>query len=216
MWRGRSRSFSESLIAVRSQELLKNAVNAVASIIMWPAVISFRIRSAVIGKDRALEGSTQALAWIPGLAGQYLRRAFLRRTLAYCDPTALIEFGTLFSQADARIEAGAYIGPRCHLGLVHVGRDALIAAGVHIPSGGATHDFTDLNVPIRQQPHHRSMVRIGEGSWIGSNCVVMADVGADTVVGAGSVVTKPIPARAVAAGVPARVIRMRTDGSATA
>jgi acetyltransferase-like isoleucine patch superfamily enzyme len=38
----------------------------------------------------------------------------------------------------------------------------------------------------------------------------MADVGRHSVVGAGSVVTKPIPDGVVAAGVPARVIRQRS------
>ncbi len=163
-----------------------------------------------LGQDRALEGSTQALACLPGLTGQFLRRAFLRRALAYCDWSAMIEFGTVFSQAGARIGRHAYIGPRCHIGLVDIGDNALIAAGVHIPSGGATHDFSDLSVPIRLQPHHRSVVHIGAGSWIGSACVVMADVGLETVVGAGSVVTRSLPDYAVAAGAPARVVRMRT------
>jgi acetyltransferase-like isoleucine patch superfamily enzyme len=85
---------------------------------------------------------------------------------------------------------------------------------VHVPSGGATHDFSDLRVPIRHQANHRSVVHLGDGCWIGSGSVVMADVGCDAVVGAGSVVTKPLPARAVAAGVPAKVIRYRTDAGA--
>jgi acetyltransferase-like isoleucine patch superfamily enzyme len=57
-------------------------------------------------------------------------------------------------------------------------------------------------------------VRIGEGSWVGSAAVVLADVGRHSVVGAGSVVTKPIPDFVVAAGAPARVIRSRQAESA--
>jgi virginiamycin A acetyltransferase len=193
-----------------TRQALKHAANAAATVLALPAIVSFHLRARVMGADRALEGSTQALACLPGLVGQYVRRAFLRQALAYCDPTATIEFGTLFSQAGARIEAHAYIGPRCHIGLVHIERDALIAAGVHIPSGGATHDFSDSSVPIRLQAHHRSIVRIGAGAWIGSAAVVMADVGRDAVVGAASVVTRSIPDYAVAAGAPARVIRLRT------
>ena len=41
------------------------------------------------------------------------------------------------------------------------------------------------------------------------SAVVMADVGPNAIVGAGAVVTEPIPASVVAAGVPARVIRQR-------
>jgi acetyltransferase-like isoleucine patch superfamily enzyme len=39
----------------------------------------------------------------------------------------------------------------------------------------------------------------------------MADVGRDTIVGAGAVVTKPLPDEVIAAGVPARVIRSRRE-----
>jgi acetyltransferase-like isoleucine patch superfamily enzyme len=191
------------------REAAKRAANAAALAVMTPAILSFRVRAALIGENRAIEGSTQALAWMPGVAGQYLRRAFLRRALAHCAVDATIEYGTIFSQAGARIESGAYVGPRCHLGLVHVGRDALIAAGVHVPSGGATHDISRTDIPIRDQPHHRSIVRLGAGSWIGSASVVMADIGAHTVVGAGSVVTRPLPAYAIAVGSPAKVVRMR-------
>jgi acetyltransferase-like isoleucine patch superfamily enzyme len=191
--------------------IAKGGLRAVATAAVLPMILSFRLRALVMGRNRALEGSTQLLAILPGLVGQYLRRAFLSHALEYCDPSATIEFGTIFSQAGARIEADAYIGPRCHIGLAHIERDVLIAAGVHIPSGGATHDFSDLSVPIRAQPHHRSVVRIGTGSWIGSACTVMANIGRDAVVGAGSVVTRPLPDYAIAAGVPARVIRSRRE-----
>jgi acetyltransferase-like isoleucine patch superfamily enzyme len=61
------------------------------------------------------------------------------------------------------------------------------------------------------------MVRIGAGAWIGSTAVVMADVGCHSVVGAGSVVTRPLPDYVIAAGAPARIIRSRIQhGSASA
>jgi virginiamycin A acetyltransferase len=53
------------------------------------------------------------------------------------------------------------------------------------------------------------MVHIGVSAWIGSAAIVLADVGAQTIVAAGAVVTKPLPDRVVAAGVPATVIRRR-------
>jgi virginiamycin A acetyltransferase len=191
------------------RETLKALARAVATLAILPALISYWIRAAIIGRDRAVFGSTQALALLPGLPGQYLRRAFLARALAACHHSAAIEFGTIFSQADARIDENAYIGPRCHLGLVHIERNALLAAGVHVPSGGLTHGTGDLSVPIRDQLGSPRLVRIGEGSWIGSAAIVMADVGRDTIVGAGAVVTKPLPDRVIAAGVPARVLRSR-------
>lgn len=191
------------------REAAKGAARIAALIAVSPALLSFWLRACVLGRDRALEGSTQALALWPGILGQYLRRAFLSRVLAHCHHTATIEFGTVLASSRARIDEHAYVGPRCHLGLVHIGRDALLAAGVHVPSGPRSHGIAALDVPVREQTGEPRMVRIGAGSWIGSAAVVMADVGRDTIVGAGAVVTRPLPDAVVAVGVPARVMRSR-------
>lgn len=188
---------------------LKAAARALALLAVAPRLASFSLRAAILGRDEALKGSIQALSRIPGLRGQYLRRAFLSRVLAGgCATSAVIEFGTLFSKAGGRIDENVYVGPRCHLGLVHLERDVMLAAGVHIPSGPNTHG-TEAGRPMREQPGTKQLVRIGAGSWIGSNAVVLADVGRDSIVAAGAVVTKPLPDHVVAAGVPAKIIRQR-------
>ncbi len=194
---------------MQPREALKRVVLAAATVIVVPELVSYWIRSALVGPDRALEGSSQLLAQLPGISGQYLRRAFFGRVLAHCHQTSTIEYGTLFSQTDTWIDENAYIGPHCHLGRVHLERNVLLAAGVHIPSGRHTHRLDATDVAIRDQGEDRRIVRIGAGSWIGAGAVVMADVGCDSIVGAGAVVTAPIPDRVVAAGVPARVIRSR-------
>lgn len=191
------------------RELVKSAARLLAWLAVTPSVLSWLLRAQIMGPDRALEGSTQAWALVPGLIGQYLRRAFLSRTLSFCAPDATIEFGTLFSSAAASIGNRAYIGPRCHLGWSVVEDDVLLAAGVHVPSGARTHGIEDLSVPIRDQPTVKVPVRVGRGSWVGSAAIVLADVGTDAVIAAGAVVTRPIPDGAIAAGVPARVLRYR-------
>jgi acetyltransferase-like isoleucine patch superfamily enzyme len=191
------------------KDFAKTFARFTATFLMLPAVGSFRLRAAFMDENRAFASSSQLLSLVPGLWGQYLRRAFLARALrGGCAPTAVIEFGVLLSQTGARIEDDVYVGPRCHLGHVHLERGVLLAAGVHVPSGPHTHG-TDPDRPIHEQPGRLRTVRIGAGSWIGSNAVVLADVGHDTVVGAGAVVTEPLPDRVVAAGVPAKVIRQR-------
>jgi acetyltransferase-like isoleucine patch superfamily enzyme len=195
------------------RDVAKAVLHGLATLVVLPALISYALKRLVIGPDRALEGSTQALAMIPGLPGVYLRRAFLARTIAHCDRTASVHFGTIFSQAGARLDANVYVGPNCHLGLVHIERDALLASGVHVPSGSDTHGTGDVDRPIREQEGRRRLVRVGEGAWIGSAAIVMADIGRHSVIGAGSVVTKPIPDFSVAAGVPAKVIQSRRPGT---
>lgn len=194
------------------RDALKGIAHAMATLAILPLLVSFAIRASFLGRDRALEGSTQMLSLIPGITGQYLRRAFLARTLEGCAPSATVEFGAIFSRVGARLDDRTYVGPRCHLGLVHLEPDVLIAAGVHIPSGAHTHG-TDTAVPIRDQAGTRRLVRIGAGSWIGSNAVILADVGRHTIVGAGAVVTRPLPDGVIAAGVPARVVRQRYPAS---
>lgn len=189
--------------------VLKALARGLSTVLVLPAFFSFRLRSRLIDENRALVGSTQLLSLIPGLPGQYLRRAFLALSLrGGCAPSAVVEFGVLFSQVGSQIDEDVYIGPRCHLGQVHLERGVLLAAGVHIPSGPHTHG-TDPDRPIHGQPGQPRLVRIGAGSWIGSGAIVLADVGRDTVVAAGAVVTQPLPDRVVAAGVPAKVVRWR-------
>ena len=55
-----------------------------------------------------------------------------------------------------------------------------------------------------------SPVKIGEGAWIGERAIILKGVtiGRDSVIAAGSVVTKDVPARTVVAGNPARVVRV--------
>lgn len=188
---------------------MKALVRALAALAVVPAVISFRLRARLMDRDRAFQASCEWLAVVPGFAGQYLRRAFLHRTTAGCGPETVIGFGTLFSTARVRIDGNAYIGPQCNIGWAHVERDVLLAAGVQIPSGPDTHGTARLDLPIRDQAGSPRMVRVGEGTWVGNGAILMADVGRHSVVAAGAVVTKPLPDFCIAAGVPARVIRMR-------
>jgi acetyltransferase-like isoleucine patch superfamily enzyme len=199
------------------REAIKAAARAVAAVLIFPLVLCYWLGAALFGSDRALETASEYLSLLPGLPGEYLRRAFLARALAGCHRSACIRFGALFSKAGARIDENVYVGPRCHIGLAHIERDALLGAGVHVTSGSQSHGFADLSMPIREQPvPPHKVVRIGAGAWIGSAAVVMADVGRDTVVGAGAVVTKPLPDRVIAVGVPARVVRARDEAPAAA
>ena len=71
------------------------------------------------------------------------------------------------------------------------------------------HAFDDLQTPIGKQSMPEEPVRIGAGSWIGTNSVVLPGVtiGKHVAIGAGSVVTADLPDNSVAVGSPARVIQ---------
>ncbi|HBJ36409.1 MAG TPA: acyltransferase [Planctomycetaceae bacterium] len=190
--------------------IFKPLFRFLCTLLILPFIISHYLLSRLGSADRSLETHSQILSLLPGLTGSYLRVAFYRFTLEHCAPTATIGFGVLFSKAEARIGNHVYIGPRCLLGLVTLEDDVLLGPMVQIPSGPNLHGFERPDIPIRDQPGMPRRVTIGRDSWIGGGSVVLADIADQTVVGAGSVVTKPYPPRSILAGIPAKVIQTRT------
>ena len=83
----------------------------------------------------------------------------------------------------------------------------MLADGVQVLSGGHEHGEARDGLPMREQTQTYRRVRIGRHAWIGSGAIIMADVGDGCVIGAGAVVTRPIPSDLVAVGVPARVVQ---------
>lgn len=89
---------------------------------------------------------------------------------------------------------------------IYFGSHTLIGPGVKIIS--ANHDLENFSKHIPAKP-----VRIGRHCWLSANCVILPEVelGDNTIVGAGAVVTKSFPeGNCVLAGVPAKVIRRLT------
>jgi virginiamycin A acetyltransferase len=146
-----------------------------------------------------------SFATAPGGIGDYLRGAFYRMTLRTFDMSSRISFGSFFAHPDAHIGRNVYVGSYCVLGHVSIGDGTLLASGVQVLSG--QHQHTRNGVGEAFSGGEFVAVTIGSDSWIGAAAIVMANVGSRTTVGAGSVVTKPIPDDSVAVGSPARVIR---------
>lgn len=102
------------------------------------------------------------------------------------------------------------IGDFSHITAMHkviIEDHVLIANNVYISDN--IHGYEDILVPvIEQEIKFKSDVLIGRGAWIGENvCIIGANVGRNSVIGANSVVTKDIPDFCVAAGSPAKVIK---------
>ena len=188
---------------------LKVLINGLCLVVVLPAYLSFRSSSLLFGAPKAFPGWSQAFCLIPGLLGTYLRRAFYRLVFPRCDRGASIGFGTVFSHPTAEIGRSVYVGPFCCLGDVVLEDDVLLGSHVSITNGSAQHGIERLDIPVREQPGAWPRITIGRDTWIGDRAVIMADVGKHCVIGAGSVVTKPVPDCAIAVGVPARVIGSR-------
>jgi acetyltransferase-like isoleucine patch superfamily enzyme len=113
------------------------------------------------------------------------------------------------------------IGRRCTIGRgshivghwsIEVGDD--VQTGPYVYITDQNHSYLDPDEPIGLQTPIEAGVRIGAGSWLGANVVVLpgAEIGEHVVVGAGSVVHGQFPDRCVIAGVPARIVKRYVDG----
>lgn len=94
-------------------------------------------------------------------------------------------------------------------GGLSVGDGVRIAAQCAIvPSN---HNYSDPNVPIRNQGLTEEGVKIEDDIWIGAGCKILdgVTIHEGSVIGAGSVVTKSIPPYSVAVGSPAQVVKSR-------
>lgn len=122
---------------------------------------------------------------------------------------------------------------RCHEGTVRIGdktvfgRNIVVNAYLDVQIGGSCiiadlvyvtdfdHVFTDVAVPIKDQGIAKAPVRIGSDVWLGTKVSIVRGtvIGNGVVVAANAVVTRDLPDFAVAAGVPARVLRNRQDSA---
>ena len=134
-----------------------------------------------------------------------------------------------------RIELGRFVWLghgtkiRCHEGIIEIGaktvlgQECTISAYRRVRIGEQCviadramfidfdHGVVEVERPIRLQGIYTREVEVGSNVWVGYGACILRGVriGDNAIVGANSVVTKDVPANAVVAGVPARVIRMR-------
>lgn len=112
-----------------------------------------------------------------------------------------------------RIGHNSNIGPYCYIGCsgyIEIGNNVLM--GPKVIMSAENHNFSRLDVPIKEQGITRKPIIIQDDCWLGSNSVITAGVtiGKGSIIAAGAVVTKDVAPYSVVGGVPARVIKMRT------
>jgi galactoside O-acetyltransferase len=114
------------------------------------------------------------------------------------------------------IGKGTYIGNFVYItgpGNVRIGKKCLIAA--HSGIFANAHIFADPDKYIQDQGGICKGITIEDDCWLGTGVKVLdgVKIGRGSVIGAGAVVTKDIPAYSIAVGVPANVIRDRRSVS---
>ncbi len=141
-----------------------------------------------------------------------LRRLLVRYIAQECGVQIYVKKGSYLGQG-----IGLKIGDRAQLGQnskigrnVTIGNDVVMGPDVVIMTD--THKFEEVLIPINKQgsPETAGVV-IGNDVWVGTRVIIMPGItiGDKAVIGAGAVVTKDIPERGIAVGIPAKVIRFR-------
>ena len=115
-------------------------------------------------------------------------------------------------EGECEIGAKTVLGQECTISAfqhVSIGRECVIADRVMLID--FDHGVVEVERPIRLQGIYKRDVRVGSNCWIGYGACILRGVtiGDNAVIGTNTVVTKDVPANAVAAGTPARVLRMR-------
>ena len=150
---------------------------------------------------------------VPGWRFAYwLRRGLVRFIFRSCGRGVIIKTRAYFGTGENIV-----IGDRSQLGVnckvendLILGEDVVMGPDVVIMS--SSHAYERLDQPVNRQGRlPRRPVKIGNDVWIGTRVLILpgVQVGDQAILGAGAVVTKDVPARAIAAGNPARVIRQR-------
>jgi acetyltransferase-like isoleucine patch superfamily enzyme len=114
---------------------------------------------------------------------------------------------------DIELADGANVGFNCEVfsaSRVRIGPSTLMAAYSYVIGGD--HDFSDPSRPVLEQTRKSAGISIGGGVWIGAGAKILdgVSVGDHAIVGAAAVVREDVPASAIAVGIPARVVSMRS------
>jgi acetyltransferase-like isoleucine patch superfamily enzyme len=190
---------------MRLRWLIKRLLLAVAHLPVLPLTLAARI-GMLLGSNGCFTGCGHLVSLLPGKTGSYLRVAYYRCTLEYLSLDVIIGFGSFFSRPSARVGSNVSIGAYCVLGNVALEDNVLLASRVSMPSGKRQHAMRfDVNAPSEETAFER--VTVGRESWIGEGAIIMADVGARSIVSAGGVVTRAMPGSHLIGGNPARVLQ---------
>lgn len=130
----------------------------------------------------------------------------------------------------SKMGLGSYLGTNCNIVSSQIGKYTCIAPNVRTTSGTHPVNFVSMHPAFystrgqagftftKEQKFNENMDNtyhtiIGNDVWIGDSALLIEGIhiGDGAVVAAGSVVTKDVPSYAVAAGVPAKVVRYRFD-----
>ena len=150
-----------------------------------------------------------------GKFAQWLRYSCAKHLFAECKGYVNLECGAYFGNGKKIYVLGNGVGigkdfiNHCRIVTFH-GQDMM---GENVLFQGGEHTFANPNVSIGSEGNlSDTPLEVCKDVWIGSRAIVLPGckrIGAHSIIGAGSVVTKDVPDYAIVGGNPAQIIRMR-------
>lgn len=145
----------------------------------------------------------------------------------FISPLAAVQTERLMMGSGSYIAAHAYLtgslvmGANCTINTASVVRGEItmghsVRIGAHTSILAFNHTIADPDKEVFRQPITQRGITIGDDVWIGSNVTILdgVTIGDRSVLAAGAVVTKDVPAGAIVAGNPAKVKKWRVPGLA--
>jgi acetyltransferase-like isoleucine patch superfamily enzyme len=138
------------------------------------------------------------------------RRVTMGETATLAPNVSIRNGERIFIGAGTKVGEHAYLWAGDTSARITIGEECRLGPEVFVTAS----DYGLLpDQPIAYQPRNERDVVIGDDVWLGARVFVGAGVtiGDGCVVSAGSVVTKSLPPRSIAVGIPARIVRRRED-----
>ncbi|MFD0713723.1 acyltransferase [Paenibacillus sp. GCM10027626] len=150
--------------------------------------------------------------WLPELLGVAFRYCLLKRLARQCGDNVRVGRGVELKYPE-RLSVGTNVSihKQCYLdayGELDIGDEVSIAHQSSLVS--FQHTWSDSSCPIRDNPLICGKIQIRRDVWIGCGVRIMAgvEIGSRSIIAAGAVVTRNVPSGVIAAGVPARTLRV--------
>lgn len=181
-------------------------------LVVFPSYVVAKVLAMVVNRfvktiDMYREFSL-AISIIPFFWGIYTRRYFYESTLLSVGKDTTFMFGCIIEGAECKIGNNVYIGPYTHIyNNINIGNDVMIGPKVSILDGKNNHGYEMTSTPMRLQKGYSKSVSIGNNVWIGINSCITESIADNCVIGACTLVLKPVQEFQMVVGNPSRVIK---------
>ncbi len=187
---------------------LKRVLFIFALVIVSPLILICILEEYVFGKEkeRVFVSCAEILSLNPTLIGTYLRKAFYWATCTDVHRDTHFLLGSMLAHRSNSIGRGVVVGHYSFMGKANIGDNVILGARVSIVSGKYRHGRPGQRIIEQNPTGETGIICIGRNSWIGQDAILLANIGENCTVGAGSVVYHEVADNTTVIGNPARKV----------